>query len=160
MKYITPGMLCMLLFFACKKNNQENTPPNVASALLDSSFFYSTGPKEIVLVSTKFQYDAQDRFTGTNATMTDSTVDHHLGATPDTNSMVLTYAGADTLPSTYFYQEQQNYYPEGAPGTGLLIYDNQSRIILDSPENPLYTLHFTYGDGYATRTDQDLVATI
>lgn len=97
MKYLIPCMLCMLLFFACKKNNQENTaPPNGSSAVLDSSYFYSTGPKEIVLVSTKFQYDAQGRFTGTNATMTDSTVDHHLGATPDTSSMVLTYSGADT----------------------------------------------------------------
>lgn len=42
----------------------------------------------------------------------------------------------------------------------MLAYDNQSRIILDSPVNPIYTSHFTYGDDYATRTDQNLVATI
>ncbi|MDP4252230.1 MAG: hypothetical protein Q8918_19185 [Bacteroidota bacterium] len=162
MKYFIPVMLCVFLFFSCKKNTQENTtPPKVSSsAVLDSSFFYSTGPKEIVLVSSKFQYDPQGRFTGIYAVMTDSTEDHHPGAPPDTSTMVLTYSGADTLPSTYYYQEQLNYYPQGAPGTAMLAYDNQGRIILDSPVNPIYTLHFTYGDGYATRTDQDLVATI
>ena len=81
MKYFIPCMLGMLLALSCTRTNQQNTTaPNASSAILDSAYFYSTGPKEIVYSAKRFNYDAQGRFTGTYATFTDSTVDHHLGA--------------------------------------------------------------------------------
>ncbi|MDP4129919.1 MAG: hypothetical protein Q8918_14395 [Bacteroidota bacterium] len=148
MKYIIPGMLCMLLALSCTRTNEQTAPtPNASTAVLDSAYFYSTGPKEIVYSATRFNYDAQGRFTGTYATFTDSTIDHHLGAPADTGTLVLSYNGMDALPATYQYQEQKNYFPPS-----LLSYDNQNRVILDSPVNPIYTVHFTYGNSYVSWT--------
>ena len=160
MKFIIPLFLCMSVLFACTRTNQQNTtPPNASATVLDSVFFHSTGPKEIVFVTTKFHYDDQGRYTGTFETMTDSTIDH-IDVGQDTMMLTLTYNGSDTLPATYEHTDALEYYPGGPPGPSLLRYDDQGRIILDSPANPVYTRRFTYGNGYISRTAREFLSSL
>ena len=158
MKYIIPFFLLLCVLSACTRTNQQNTtPPDTPVALLDSAFFYSTGPKEIIFVTTNFHYDDQGRYTGTYETLTTSTVDH-IGLVPDTMALTLTYNGSDSLPATYEYTDAMSYYAGGPPGSSLLRYDDQRRIILDSPANPVYTRRFTYGNGDISRTAREFLS--
>jgi hypothetical protein len=159
MKFIIRFFLPLCLLSACTRTNQQNTtPPDGAAAVLDSAFFYSTGPKEIIFVTTNFHYDDKGRYTGTFETMTDSTVDH-IGLVPDTMTLTLTYNGSDSLPATYEYTDAMSYYAGGPPGSSLLSYDDQRRIILDSPVNPIYNSLFIYGNSFISRTAREFVAT-
>jgi hypothetical protein len=160
MKFIIPGMLCMLLALSCTRTNQQNTTPpgNSSSAVLDSAYFYSTGPKEIYYSATRFTYDDQGRFTGTYATSADSNLNHQPAIRPDTSTLVLTYNGTDTVPATYRYNDLVNIFPGGAPGPSSLSYDAQDRIILDSPMNPIYTVRFGYGNGYISFAENSFSA--
>ncbi len=157
MKYAISGTLCLLLAFGCSRTNQQTqTAPITSSPSLDSAYFYMTGPKEIMLYSTKFNYDDQGRYLGMDESFTDSTMDH-ISASPGTDTETFTYNGNDSLPDTYLMFYPRNYYPGGTPGPGMLKYDDRGRIILDSPSNTLYTVHYTYGDNYISRPDPDLV---
>jgi YD repeat-containing protein len=138
--------LCSTLAISCTRSNQVN-PPKPAdstsvSLIIDTMKVYVLGPKENHYSVAKFKYDAHGRLIEIYSLETDTTSTG--GLYPDTSSTIFNYPGSDSIPNYYIDWVSVN---QNGHIHHYLTYDDQSRVIIDSPDGGL-AYHYYYAQGY------------